>query len=162
MCWISGWQGRSDQSWLKMFWGRHKWHCIASIPRLHPKYTSGLALAMADTRKYWKILLPATSSDGITLVPTSFPRRISTASRHIQKSTCLRRLLERVFAFPQTTSWLNLAQTLIVTSFANPAKYQATTRKLCTWILSAVATHLNCTWSTTGRVGQCTWYLIWH
>jgi len=54
-------------------------------PKVH--LLDSLVLAMAeDTRKYWKILLPAASSDGITIMPTSFLRRISTASRNIQRA----------------------------------------------------------------------------
>ena len=83
MRWISGgWQSWSDQSWLEdVLRKRHKkWHCIASIPRLHTKSTLLWKPCFdtgngSRTRKYWKILLPAASpSDGIiTMLPTSFP-----------------------------------------------------------------------------------------
>lgn len=68
-------------------------------PKVH--LHDSLALA-EDTRKYWKILLPAAFSDaGITIMPTSFPRRISTASRNIQ-SIRLKHLLG-LLLFHQTT-----------------------------------------------------------
>jgi len=98
---------------------------------------------MADTRKYWKILLPAASSDGITMVPTSFPHRIFHCIQKYPEEHMLETLTG---AFPQTMSWLNLAQTLSH-EFREPCLvlYQAMTRKLCTWILPAVDTHLKCT-----------------
>ena len=104
-------------------------------PKVH--FLDSLALAMADTRKYWKILLPAASSDGITVLPTSFPRRISIACRYPEEH-----MLETstgAFAFPLTLSWLNSLQTP-VTSLAYSAKYiryRAMTQRLCSHFLDS-------------------------
>ena len=86
MCRISGRQGWSDKSWLEDVLRKTKWQfiVIASIPRLHPKYTSLIAL-------HWHWQTPESIGRYCYLpplvmatpcCPPHIPHRISTASRY--------------------------------------------------------------------------------
>ena len=172
VCWISGRQGRwSDKSWLEDVLRKTKWQfiVIASIPRLHhPKYTSLIALhwRLADTRKYWKILLPAAStSDGNLWCCPPHSLIAFLLPPDIQSSTAWKQT-KMGLAFLGTTFQLTLDTQTQLSVFCTPQiKHQYLELKsfaVTFWNLSAVKTQLNCIWSTFWWVGQCTWHLIWH
>ena len=103
------------------------------------------------------------SSDGITMLPTSFPESHFYCSLQISRRAHAWNIYWGFLLFHrQLVSWIWMLkldhQSFVLCQVLFPS-YDS---KVISWILPAVNPHLNCTWSTSVGVDQCTWHLIWH